>query len=88
MVVIEHNLDVIKTADYLIDMGPEGGDPGRYRHRKGNSGGGGRAGNLLYRPVPEEIPVADLGILYKTTHGIGDISLFLWVVLLRNIAYT
>ena len=25
MVVIEHNLDVIKTADYLIDMGPEGG---------------------------------------------------------------
>ena len=28
MVVIEHNLDVIKTADYLIDMGPEGGDKG------------------------------------------------------------
>ena len=28
MVVIEHNLDVIKTADYLIDMGPEGGDGG------------------------------------------------------------
>ena len=26
VVVIEHNLDVIKTADYLIDMGPEGGD--------------------------------------------------------------
>ena len=25
MVVIEHNLDVIKTADYIIDMGPEGG---------------------------------------------------------------
>ena len=24
--VIEHNLDVIKTADYIIDMGPEGGD--------------------------------------------------------------
>ena len=28
MVVIEHNLDVIKSADYIIDMGPEGGDGG------------------------------------------------------------
>ena len=28
VLVIEHNLDVIKTADYLIDMGPEGGDGG------------------------------------------------------------
>lgn len=28
MVIIEHNLDVIKSADYLIDMGPEGGDAG------------------------------------------------------------
>ena len=28
MLVIEHNLDVIKTADYLIDLGPEGGDRG------------------------------------------------------------
>ena len=26
--VIEHNLDVIKTADYIIDLGPEGGDKG------------------------------------------------------------
>ena len=26
--VIEHNLDVIKTADYIIDLGPEGGDMG------------------------------------------------------------
>ena len=28
MIVIEHNLDVIKTADYIIDLGPEGGDKG------------------------------------------------------------
>ena len=30
MVVIEHNLDVIKTADYIIDLGPEGGEHGGY----------------------------------------------------------
>ncbi len=28
VVVIEHNLDVIKTADWIIDIGPEGGDAG------------------------------------------------------------
>ena len=28
VVVIEHNLDVIKTADHIIDIGPEGGDKG------------------------------------------------------------
>ncbi|MCD6272668.1 MAG: excinuclease ABC subunit UvrA, partial [Deltaproteobacteria bacterium] len=30
IIVIEHNLDVIKTADYIIDLGPEGGDEGGY----------------------------------------------------------
>lgn len=28
VLVIEHNLDMIKTADYIIDLGPEGGDQG------------------------------------------------------------
>ena len=28
IVIIEHNLDVIKTADYIVDLGPEGGDGG------------------------------------------------------------
>ncbi|MCY0869372.1 MAG: excinuclease ABC subunit UvrA, partial [Firmicutes bacterium] len=28
VIVIEHNLDVIKTADYIVDLGPEGGDQG------------------------------------------------------------
>ena len=40
VVVIEHNLDVIKTADYIIDMGPEGGDKG---------------GTLLCKGTPEEV---------------------------------
>ena len=30
MLVIEHNLDVITTADHIIDLGPEGGDGGGY----------------------------------------------------------
>ena len=30
VIVIEHNMDIIKTADYLVDLGPEGGDEGGY----------------------------------------------------------
>jgi excinuclease ABC subunit A len=44
VVIIEHNLDVIKTADYLIDLGPEGGD------------GGGR---IVAAGSPEEVAAAD-----------------------------
>ncbi len=40
LVVIEHNLDVIKTADWIIDLGPEGGDAG---------------GQIVFEGVPEDI---------------------------------
>ena len=40
VVVIEHNLDVIKTADYIIDMGPEGGD---------------RGGTVIAKGTPEKV---------------------------------
>ena len=44
VIVIEHNLDVIKTADYIIDMGPEGG-----------SGGG----TVIARGTPEEVAACE-----------------------------
>jgi excinuclease ABC subunit A len=40
VVVIEHNLDVMKTADYIIDLGPEGGE---------------RGGEVVAAGTPEEI---------------------------------
>jgi excinuclease ABC subunit A len=53
VVVIEHNLDVIKTADYIIDMGPEGGDKG---------------GTVVAKGTPEDIaenPDSYTGIYIK-----------------------
>ena len=55
VVVIEHNLDVIKTADYIIDMGPEGGDGG---------------GTVVAMGTPEEVaenPASYTGIYVKKT---------------------
>ena len=40
VIIIEHNLDVIKSADWIIDLGPEGGDEG---------------GNLIFSGTPEEL---------------------------------
>ena len=53
IVVIEHNLDVIKTADYIIDMGPEGGAGGRNRPRNRHAGRNRRSERQLHRPIPE-----------------------------------
>lgn len=44
VLVIEHNLDVIKTADYLIDLGPEGGDGG---------------GTIVASGTPEEVAACE-----------------------------
>ena len=40
VIIIEHNLDVIKLADYIIDLGPDGGDKG---------------GNILFEGRPEDL---------------------------------
>ena len=57
LIVIEHNLDVIKTADYLIDLGPEGGD---------------RGGTVVATGTPEEVaqnPNSHTGVyLHKIMH--------------------
>ena len=39
VLIIEHNMDVIKCADNIIDLGPEGGSGGRYTRFRGNAGG-------------------------------------------------
>jgi excinuclease ABC subunit A len=50
ILVIEHNLDVIKCADYVIDLGPEGGD---------------RGGNLVFAGTPEQLCTCNESITGK-----------------------
>lgn len=50
MIVIEHNLDVIKTADYIVDIGPEGGDGG---------------GKIIVQGTPEQVAKAGVGYTAK-----------------------
>ena len=52
LVVIEHNLDVIKTADWIIDLGPEGGDGGRPAGRDGHARAGRARPRVAHRPLP------------------------------------
>ena len=46
VVIIEHNLDVIKVADYIVDLGPEGGKGG---------------GQIIARGTPEEVEQSGAG---------------------------
>jgi excinuclease ABC subunit A len=55
MVVIEHNLDVIKCADHVIDMGPEGGWGG---------------GHIVASGTPEEVAQSEQSITGKCLRGV------------------
>ena len=54
VLVIEHNLDIIKTADYLIDLGPEGGE---------------RSGEIVCCGTPEEVAKCDRSYDGKIPEG-------------------
>ena len=75
VLVIEHNLDVIKTADYIIDLGPEGGDEGGYVVAKGtpeeiamgNSYTGKYLKDVLEGVKPQFIEMVQEGELVKSS---------------------
>jgi len=60
VIIIEHNLDVIKTADWLIDLGPEGGD---------------RGGTVVAEGTPEQVasnPASHTGRFLRGELGVGE----------------
>ena len=50
VLVIEHNMDIIKSSDYIIDIGPEGGDGG---------------GKIVAKGTPEQVAESDKGYTSK-----------------------
>jgi excinuclease UvrABC ATPase subunit len=62
VVVVDHNLDVIKTADWLVDFGPEGGDGG---------------GQIIAVGTPEQVASRQAGLGENLFHGsavVGELS--------------
>jgi len=55
LLVIEHNLDVIKTADYIIDLGPEGGEEG---------------GEIVATGTPEQVALIEASYTGKYLHTV------------------
>ena len=57
MLVIEHNLDIIRCADYIVDLGPEGGDAG---------------GDLVVAGTPEEVAACPASHTGRFLAGMGE----------------
>jgi excinuclease ABC subunit A len=75
VVVIEHNLDVVKTADWIVDLGPEGGDRGGYVIAEGTpeevaATAGSATGEYLARVLRGEPLVPLSGITFAESLGL------------------